>query len=300
MSKNDIINEMKKGKLNILPFDDKNLKGASYDITPTMIALSTRYGMLEPVYCDNKYPFDYYFYIRPKDTVLIVSKEYISVPEYMAGYVISRVSNVVKGIGHVCTSIDPNWKGAILIALNNPTNKLIKIYAGSSSEVKNIKRLATVTFHYLDNPIDANVEYTGMRRDLLDEIKYSNRNGIKAFFQKKFHPYRVEFTDFFFNYCDQFSSEESKWEEFVKPLTEVAEPQQCSQCQYCRSIKKANKKKEKISDFVIRESKLHKLWSFWILHKHTIYNWILFILVVLAATNNLPDVIKKIVEFYTK
>ena len=49
---------MKNKNLDIVPFNENNLKGASYDITPTIIALSTRCGMLESVYCDTKYPFN--------------------------------------------------------------------------------------------------------------------------------------------------------------------------------------------------------------------------------------------------
>jgi len=48
---------------------------------------------------------------------LVVTKEYISVPSNIVGYVVSRVSKVSEGFGHVSTSIDPNWKGALLIAL---------------------------------------------------------------------------------------------------------------------------------------------------------------------------------------
>ena len=179
---------MKNKNLDIVLFNENNLKGASYDITPTIIALSTRCGMLESVYCDTKYPFNYYFYVRAKDTVLVVSKEYISVPDNIAGYVISCVSNVVEGIGHVCTSIDPNWKGALLIALNNPTNKPIKICVNSKNVSNNVNKLATITFNYLSNGIDEKTPHSGMRIDLLNEMKYSHRTGIKAFLRKKLHP----------------------------------------------------------------------------------------------------------------
>ncbi len=295
LGKIDILSEMENKNLDIVPFNENNLKGASYDITPTIIALSTRCGMLESVYCDTKYPFNYYFYVRAKDTVLVVSKEYISVPDNIAGYVISRVSNVVEGIGHVCTSIDPNWKGALLIALNNPTNKPIKICVNSKNASNNANKLATITFNYLSNGINEKTPHSGMRIDLLNQMKYSNRIGIKAFLRKKIHPYRVEFTDFFFNYCEMLSSGEMEWDEFVKPLV----GESVDKCVNCSNYKKS-KKKEKIDDFIIRESRISKVFNWLNTHKKIIYEVLIFILLLLAATGKLPVMIQKIADAYVK
>lgn len=111
---------------------EKNYKAASYDITPTAIAMSTRSGMLETVFVDRKklYQNEHYIYVHPKDSVLIISNEFIRVPTNIAGYISSRVSNVARGFGHICTTIDPGWNGAVLIALSNPTSKPIRIEVG--------------------------------------------------------------------------------------------------------------------------------------------------------------------------
>lgn len=128
LSKKDIIDS----RLIYPQGNDSNYKAASYDITPTAVAMSTRTGMLETVYRDRKkhYQDSYYIYVHPKDSVLIVSNEFIRVPANIAGYISSRVSNVARGFGHICTTIDPGWNGAVLIALSNPTNKPIRIEVG--------------------------------------------------------------------------------------------------------------------------------------------------------------------------
>ena len=57
LSKYDFLNEQKKGHgLKIYPFSEHCQKAASYDITPTIIAMSAKTGMLETVYREDTYP----------------------------------------------------------------------------------------------------------------------------------------------------------------------------------------------------------------------------------------------------
>jgi len=194
--------ESKKG-LKIFPFDKYCIKAASYDLTPTIVAMSSKVGMLETVYRE-KLPVEdrYYIYVRPKDTVLIVSNEYLIVPSNIAGYVSSRVSKVVEGFGHISTTIDPNWSGAALIAVSNPSTQMLKIYVGRNVAQKGIpNQLATVTFHYLHNACnkkDKEQKQEGMRLDLLRKINYTEKKGVLPFFRNLFHRHRREFTEYFF------------------------------------------------------------------------------------------------------
>ena len=32
----------------------------------------------------------------------------------------------MSGTGHICTTLDPKWKGQLIISVNNPTNKSIR------------------------------------------------------------------------------------------------------------------------------------------------------------------------------
>lgn len=214
LSKNDIIdNEL------IYPHgDNNNYKASSYDITPTAVAMSTRSGMLETVYTDrnNHYQNVYYIYVRPKDSVLIISNEFISLPDNISGYVSSRVSNVARGFGHICTTIDPGWNGAILVALSNPTNSPIRIEVGTDD--KSSRPLASLTFHYLSRKIEISPEHKSMRLDILRKNAYFNQKGLKAWFRKTFFRKRRAYTDDFFNYVNAHKCELCSavgWERFL-------------------------------------------------------------------------------------
>lgn len=251
LSKNDIEWETKKyNGLRIHPLSKGNLKASSYDISPTAIAMSTKLGMLETVFKDKRKQYSdcYYIYVKPKDTVLIVSNEYLSIPEYMAGYVTSRVSNVVLGFGHISTTIDPNWNGAALIALSNPSNRAIKIYVGINAE----NPLATVTFHYLNTPCDKkDTEATqrNMRVDLLkDKMCYKNRKGIRATIRYLFHPKRRKYTDLFFEYVEKYDSilnTKDGWNLFLKNFSSLE--------------KDRDEKNLRPYDFVVKENIISRL-----------------------------------------
>lgn len=250
LSKNDFLNET---GLKIIPFDSRCLKGASYDVSPSIIAMSTKLGMLETVYRDKNYPYKLYIYVKAKDTVLVVTKEYISVPSNIAGYVVSRVSKVSEGFGHVSTSIDPNWKGALLIALSNPSNKPIKVFVGNNIGLKS-NSLATVSFHYLNTALsDISPVYDGMRLQLLRELCFSQRKGVKAWFRNLIHPYRKKFTNFFFDFCDISELNEKNWPSI---MSDIQGDLPKSECTYCKNFIDAKKKKHKqhLGDFIITES----------------------------------------------
>lgn len=304
LSKNDIISEQEKPDgLKISPFKHRYLKNASYDVSPTIIALSTKTGMLETVYRDKKYPYKYYIYVKAKDTVLSVTREFISVPSNIAGSVVSRVSSVSEGFGHVSTSIDPNWKGALLIALGNPTNKPIKIYVGGSSdESESNNPLATISFYYLETPCrDVDNSYSGMRLDLLEKQEYSQRHGVKAWFTKLFHPRRRLFTDFFFRYCNEVIKPSKNWDDVVKELQgHTPKPV----CEYCKSYVDATKKKEKLhlADFIERENAYLKLVHWLQKNWTTICKIIAVIFAILVVFGILPEsmqlAIKKFFDSY--
>jgi deoxycytidine triphosphate deaminase len=305
LSKKDIINEKNTGNFSIFPYNQENLKGASYDITPTMIAMSTKKGMLESVYRDRKYPFKYYIYVKSKDTVLAVSSEYIAVPPYMAGYVVSRVSKVAEGFGHVSTSIDPNWRGAVLIALSNPTNKPIKVYVGSA-DGKNWEKntLATISFHYLNTACDVtDREYQGMRLDLLKKLNYSSRTGFRAWFQKTFFRKRRKFTDFFFHYCETLPKDnvtEEIWCTFVAELQGVITKTGCEHCKHF--IERNRHKEERLSDFIVKEHIFSRVFHWFEKHWFEIVRTFWFIIAILIILNAFPaewkDVIKNFFEIF--
>lgn len=227
LGREDYIFEHEKaaGGLKIVPFNPEiDLKLASYDITPTIIAMSSKTGMLETVYQEKGDEHRFYIMVKAKDTVLVVSHEFVSVPANIAGYVVSRVSKVSDGFGHVSTSIDPNWTGALLIGLSNPTNKAIKVYVGGRREASTKgDALATLSFHYLNTSNEQaelpDPDFKGMRLDLLDKKKYSVRVGIRAWLSRLTHPFRRKFTDSFFTYIGHQQINLGTWPEIAQTLS---------------------------------------------------------------------------------
>lgn len=291
LSKKDILKEEEQNGLKIIPREEKRLKAASYDVTPTIIAMSTKLGMLETVYKEKDYPHRYFIYVQAKDTVLIVSNEYFIVPQYIAGYVVSRLSKVAEGFGHISTSIDPNWKGALLIALSNPMNRPIKVYVGGTAcQIENNNSLATVSFHYLNTECsETDIEHREMRFDLLEKHNYSQRRGIRAFFNKLFHPKRRKYTDFFINYCKNTVINEESWNDVVKDfqgMLPVAE----SNCKYCEHFKSNGRRaKSHFADFIVTETTARRLKYWYEKHGTIIWTIIKVAFALLIALKIMPE-----------
>lgn len=224
LSREDIIRELKAGTLIIEPGTDlvennHNIKTASFDISPSCVIMSVKRGSFMRIYscmsyCAKGYrnpewhcatcrknkqdssccSEQLYVYINPRDTALVLSREYLQLPEYMCGNVFSRVSTVSSGLGHISTTIDPLWKGALLIAISNPSSEPIrlKIKDGASENIP----LATVTLQYLNTPVDPNAVHNThlpARVDILEKYLYSVEESkrridlLKKFLYRIFH-----------------------------------------------------------------------------------------------------------------
>lgn len=291
LSKYDLMRENNsENGLKIQPFDsEKSLKAASYDLTPSIIAMSAKTGMLENVYREKRYCDDsYYIYVHPKDTVLIISNEYLTVPPNIAGYVSSRVSKVVEGFGHISTTIDPNWSGAALIAISNPSNQMLKIYVGTNK--KSPYQLATVTFHYLHtscNSEDIEHHQTGMRMDLLQNICYKNRHGFRALLRKVFYIHRRAFTDYFFDYCKIIEQNWTLdiWDQFIKEFSTpkpIAPP--------AEDLPQKSKKAQKNACyFIITENFFNRTFHCAAKHKPAFFILCMAIYLILYKLELLPD-----------
>lgn len=116
--------------------------------------------------------------VPPNDTILTLSYEYLQVSSQIAGCFLSRLRPVTKGLGNISTTLDPCWKGMLLLSINNPSNKKIKLVISQLKddvftpnpivtmllwkiEPARDKRDGKLTFH-LDNP--------AMRTDIWAEL----------------------------------------------------------------------------------------------------------------------------------
>ena len=222
LSREDIIKELKDGKLVIEPRlddpeDDTNIKTASFDISPSCLIMSVKRGSFMRIYsrishcakghrnpewhcaacrksqkslphCSDLCSEQLYVYIEPRDTALVLSREYLQLPANICGNVFSRVSTVSSGLGHISTTIDPLWKGALLIAISNPSSEPVPLIIkdGASQNIP----LATVTLQYLNSPVDPSAVHSThlpARVDILERYLYSvEESKNKGILFKKF------------------------------------------------------------------------------------------------------------------
>lgn len=149
LSRNDIEQALADGHLKIFPFEKKSLTGIGYNLSTTDFAFSVNRGILLTVHrktANNKVMR--YVIIPAQDTVLFFSKEYIEVDKTLAGTFHSKVSVVSLGLGHISTTLDPTWKGQLLISVNNPTARDIVFDLDKSGG-----NILTLLLHKLDSDV---------------------------------------------------------------------------------------------------------------------------------------------------
>ena len=117
----------------IVPFDASKAKGTGYNLSPTTLVYSVNKKKLVKVHQNDK---EIYVWVEPNDTVLTISKEYVITEGNVVGTFHSRVRMSADGLGNVSTTLDPNWKGKLLFAINNPTKRRIKLRIEEKSEGK--------------------------------------------------------------------------------------------------------------------------------------------------------------------
>lgn len=148
LSRDDIIKALVDGHLKIFPFDKKNLTGLGYNLSTTDFAFSITYGILLTIHqVTTTTGVQRFVTIPSNDTVLFFSKEYIEIDRTLAGTFSSKVARVSQGLGHISTTLDPTWKGQLLISVNNPTSKPIDFDLSSSGNIM------TLLLHKLDTPV---------------------------------------------------------------------------------------------------------------------------------------------------
>lgn len=149
LSRDDFIHALADGDLKIFPFDKKNLTGIGYNLSTTDFAFSVSRGILLTIHEETlSSGIRRYVTIPGNDTVLFFSKEYIEINSKLAGTFHSKVSRVSQGLGHISTTLDPTWKGQLLISINNPTDADIEF-----DLAKNGGNIMTLLLHKLDTPV---------------------------------------------------------------------------------------------------------------------------------------------------
>ncbi|MEW6492078.1 MAG: hypothetical protein AB1589_05955 [Cyanobacteriota bacterium] len=117
-----------KNKIHIYPFLDNNLTPVGYDLSVgDSYASASKPGRIDIKAGDR-------VSIKPGDTVLITTLEKIGMPKNrtVSALVLSKVSKVSKGLSHISTTIDPDWKGELLVAIHNHSRISVSIGYGET------------------------------------------------------------------------------------------------------------------------------------------------------------------------
>lgn len=159
----------------IYPYEEDDLTPLGYNFNPSDFAMSiNEQKLLEREFRQEKVekikdgkPIEVeenieYYIIPPNDTALILTSESIWVSMKIAGTFHSKVGVVSTGFGHISTTLDPNWKGPLLISLNNPTNKPLKLPVNDS--------FITLMFYRLDSPATKDHDNDPSRIKILKSI----------------------------------------------------------------------------------------------------------------------------------
>lgn len=117
----------------IAPFDESKCKGVGYNLSPSELCYSVNRRCLLRVYRAAQ---EVYVMIPPHDTVLTLSHEYLQVGPQIAGCFLSRLRPVAKGLGNISTTLDPCWKGMLLLSINNPSSRKIKLTISQMAQDK--------------------------------------------------------------------------------------------------------------------------------------------------------------------
>ena len=133
MSDNDILEAIKECELCITPFSDKQLTPVGFNFSFSRFVVSVNQKIFFKIYEENDERF---FYLAPGDTAVALTKESIWVSKNIGGTFHSKVSYVARGLGHISTTLDPLWQGQLLISLNNPSKREIKVIIANNENGK--------------------------------------------------------------------------------------------------------------------------------------------------------------------
>ncbi len=127
----------------IYPYQECCVTPIGYNFCPSEVIISTRTGL--PIEICSKHGKKY-INVAPHDTVLVSTREYLSISSRIMGTFHSRVTIVSSGFGHISTTLDAGWNGPLLIALNNPSSRRLKLLI---SDNNNPVPFVTIIFYWL-------------------------------------------------------------------------------------------------------------------------------------------------------
>ena len=117
-----------KAKIHIYPYKEECMTPVGYDVRVGNQYASAIDATLYKIGDNDK------VIIKQQDTVLITTLENIEMPNTrkVSAFITSKVSKVSKGLSHISTNIDPDWRGNLLVAIHNPSNRKVTLTHGEA------------------------------------------------------------------------------------------------------------------------------------------------------------------------
>ena len=160
LSDRDIKHELGK-RILIYPFHESNLKGSSYNLTASKLAWRVQDGKSAYDSSINK------IIIPATSTVLIQTNEAIWVSKRICGTYHSKVYWVSQGLGHIGTTLDPDYIGNSLIADHNHSDKFIELSPEEDTFV-------SLMFYYLKTKASAPHTNDPGRPDIINQFQLTS------------------------------------------------------------------------------------------------------------------------------
>lgn len=169
MNDREIRKAMDEEELVICPYQDKNLTPVGYNLTFSRFIISLHKRVFVRLHKEGT---EWCFYLRPKETVLVLTMESIWVSKYIGGTFHSKVSLVTYGLGHISTTLDPGWQGQLLVPLNNPTGDKIRIVVATETPGQKMeyRTFITMVLFRSETPAIQTVDNETVRIELLEKI----------------------------------------------------------------------------------------------------------------------------------
>jgi len=115
----------KQEKLLIAPFYEQALTPVGYDLRVGERFLKMSTKLRRPQAKSNRLKKNGEITIKHNEVVAIETEEFIGMPQNRkySGILVSKVSIAERGISHISTSLDPDYKGRMIITLTNHSKR---------------------------------------------------------------------------------------------------------------------------------------------------------------------------------
>lgn len=169
MNDREIRKALDEEELVICPYQDKNLTPVGYNLTFSRFIISLHKKAFVRLHKEGN---EWCFYLKPKETVLVLTMESIWVSKYIGGTFHSKVGLVTYSLGHISTTLDPGWQGQLLVPLNNPTGDKIRIVVAiqTPDQKMEYQTFITMVLFRSETPAIQTVDNETARIELLERI----------------------------------------------------------------------------------------------------------------------------------